>query len=228
MKSLILTTAFVLLVGMSYSQTRVVRGELTAFNRYPVANVEVTAKKAKTSVHTNEKGEFELVCKEKDVLIIKSEVFTSLNKRVGKKDEYFKLNLIFRDSPTNREIATGKGYIKKDELAYALTHLSYENNDFCNYTDVFSLIKGKFSGVEIKSSQMGGQAVFVRGQKSIESEGSAIYVVDGVEVADISFVYPCEITSINILKDGAAAMYGSRGAFGVVVIETKGNMQTPQ
>ena len=228
MKSSLATAVLLIFAAQVFSQTRVVRGELTAFNRYPVANVEVTAKKAKTSVTTNEDGEFQLVCKSKDVLVIKSEVFTSLNKRVGKKDEYFKLNLIFRDTPANRQVATGNGYLKPEQLTYALANLTNENNDFCNYTDIFSLIKGKFSGVEVKNGDMGGQAVFVRGQKSIESTGAAIYVVDGVEVGDISFVSPCEITSINILKDGAAAMYGSRGAFGVVVIETKGNMQTPQ
>ena len=53
----------------------------------------------------------------------------------------------------------------------------------------------------------------------------AIYVVDGVQVADISFVNPCEMASIDILKDGGAAIYGSQAANGVVVIETKGHRQ---
>ena len=224
MKSTLLIAVSLLFSMQAFSQTKVVRGVLTAFNKYPVANVEVTAKKAKTSVNTNGKGEFQLVCKEKDVLVIKSDVFTPMNQRVGNKDEYFKLNLIFRDTPSNREIATGKGYLKEDQLTYALSNLEAENNDFCNYTDVMSLLRGKFSGVEIKSSESGGEGVYVRGTKSIEGSNEAIYVVDGMEVADISFVNPCEMKSINVLKDGAAAIYGSRGANGVVVIETKGNM----
>ncbi len=208
-----------------FTQTRAVRGALTAFNRYPVANVEITSKKAKTSVKTNETGEFQLVCNEKDVLIIKSEVFTPMNQKVGKKDEYVKLNLIFRDTPSNREFATGMGYIKEDQLTYALANLGSENNDFCNYTDVISLIRGKFSGVEVKNSDSGGVGVFIRGQKTIQGSAEAIYVLDGIQVGDISFLNPCEIRSINILKDGAAAMYGSRGANGVVEIETKGYLK---
>jgi len=207
-----------------FPQTKVVTGELTAFNRYPVANVEITAKKAKTAVTTDEEGKFQLVCKEKDVLIIKSEVFAPMNARISKNEHEINLNLIFRDTPSNREIATGMGYIKEDQLTYALTNLASENNDFCNYSNVLTLIQGKFSGVEVKDNGEGSMGVFVRGTKSIEGSNEAIYIVDGMEVDDVSFVVPCDMRSINILKDGAAAMYGSRGAHGVVVIETKGVM----
>ncbi|MFO7669586.1 MAG: TonB-dependent receptor plug domain-containing protein [Bacteroidales bacterium] len=222
MKSTLWIALCLFLSAQGFSQTRVIRGELTAFNRYPVANVEVTAKKAKTSVTTNEEGVFQLVCNEKDVLIIKSEVFTSLNQRVGSKDDYLKLNLIFRDTPENREIATGMGYLKADQLTYALANLDSENNDFCNYSDVLTLITGKFSGVEVMTTESGNRGVFVRGQKTIQGSAEAMYVVDGIPMDDITFVNPCEMKSITVLKDGAAAMYGSRGANGVVVIETKG------
>ena len=47
-------------------------------------------------------------------------------------------------------------------------------------------------------------------------------VVDGIMMHDISFIIPCEISNINILKDGGAAIYGSQAANGVVVIVTKG------
>lgn len=224
MKSFLLILSALLLTLQLNSQTRAVRGELTAFNKYPVANVEVTAKKAKTSVTSDENGEFLLVCKEKDVIVIKSEVFAPMNARVNSKTETLSLNLIFRDTPSNREVATGKGYLKEDQLTYALANLEFENNDFCNYTDVMSLIRGKFSGVEVNNTDSGGVGVFVRGAKSLEGSNEALYVVDGMVVSDISFVIPCQMKSITVLKDGAAAMYGARGANGVVVIETKGNM----
>ena len=154
--------------------------------------------------------------------MIKSEIFAPMNARINKNEYEIDLNLIFRDTPTNRELATGMGYIKEDQLTYALANLESENNDFCNYTNVLSLIQGKFSGVEVKDTGGGGVGVFIRGTKSIEGSNEALYVVDGIQVTDIAFVVPCDMRSINILKDGAAAMYGSRGANGVVVIETKG------
>ncbi len=170
---------------------------------------------------TDSLGQFELVCNEKDIIQIKGKVFQSMSQRVDEDDDFISANLIFKDSRKNREIATGLGYLSAENLTFALAHLSDENNDFCNYTDVFSLIRGKFSGVKIGSSSSGGEGIFIRGQKSMTGNNEAIYVVDGIRVADISFVYPCEMTSIDILKDGGAALYGSQGASGVVVIETK-------
>jgi len=110
-------------------------------------------------------------------------------------------------------------------VPFALAHLADENNDFCGYSDVFSLVQGKFSGVQIKSTSYGGQGIFVRGQKSLTGDTEAIYVVDGIRVVDVSFINPCEMASIDILKDGGAAMYGAQAANGVVVIETKGYKQ---
>lgn len=209
----------------SFAQTRVVRGELTTFNKYPVQNVTVESKKAGSTVTSDSLGRYELVCKEKDVILIKNEVFESVNERVDEDDNYLSTNLVFRNSKKNREIATGMGYISEENLTYALAHLGNENNDFCKYGDVFSLVQGKFNGVEIRSSPMGGQGIYVRGQKSLTGSNEAIYVVDGVRVADVTFVIPCEMATINILKDGGAAMYGSSAANGVVVIETKGYKQ---
>jgi TonB-dependent SusC/RagA subfamily outer membrane receptor len=212
------------MVTVSFGQTRVVKGKLTTFNKYPVQNVTVESKKAGSSVTTDSLGQFQLVCNEKDVIRIKTEVFEALSKKVDEDDKYISANLIFRNTKKNRQIATGLGYISEENLTFALAHLGNENNDFCSYTDVFSLVQGKFSGVQIKQTGS-GQGIFVRGPKSIYGDNQAIYVVDGVQVADISFVNPCEMASIDILKDGGAAIYGSQAANGVVVIETKGYKQ---
>ena len=223
MKTLALIAACILFSLSSIAQTRVVKGKLTTFNTYPVGNVEVASKKAKSTVTSDSLGQFEIVCNEKDVIMIKAKVFQSINKKVKADDDFVSANLIFRDTPENREIATGLGYISHEQLTFALAHLADENNDFCNYSDVFSLVKGKFPGVQVKNNSMGTEGVFVRGDKSIYGDNEAIYVVDGVQVGDVSFINPCEMATIDILKDGGAALYGSRAANGVVVIETKGH-----
>jgi TonB-dependent SusC/RagA subfamily outer membrane receptor len=225
MRSIAVIALCLLFAAPSFAQTRVVKGKLTAFNKYPVQNVEVASKKAKSTVMTDSLGQFQIVCNEKDVIMIKAKVFQAMNKRVNEDDDFISANLIFRDTPKNREIATGLGYISHEQLTFALAHMADENNDFCNYTSVFSLIKGKFPGVQVRNGPSGTEAVFVRGQKSIYQDNAAIYVVDGIRVADISFVNPCEMATIDILKDGGAALYGSQAANGVVVIETKGHRQ---
>jgi TonB-dependent SusC/RagA subfamily outer membrane receptor len=148
-----------------------------------------------------------------------------LNKKVNADDDYVSANLIFRDTPQNRDLATGLGYVTHEQLTYALAHMADENNDFCNYSDVFSLVKGKVPGVTVKSNSFGTEGIFVRGDKSIYGDNEAIYVVDGIRVGDVSFVNPCDMATIDVLKDGGAALYGSNAANGVVVIETKGHRQ---
>ena len=225
MRPIALIAVCLLISISSFAQTRVVKGKLTTFNQYPVQNVEVASKKAKSTVMTDSLGQFEIVCNEKDVIMIKAKVFQSMNKKVNPDDDYISANLIFRDTPKNREIATGMGYVSHEQLTFALAHMANENNDFCNYSDVFTLIKGKFPGVQVKTNSLGTDGVFVRGDKSMYGDNEAIYVVDGVRVGDISFVNPCEMATIDILKDGGAALYGSQAANGVVVIETKGHRQ---
>lgn len=222
MRSIALITACLLISLSSIAQTRVVKGKITTFNKYPVQHVEVASKKAKSTVMTDSLGQFEIVCNEKDVIQIRAKVFQALNKKVKADDDYIQANLIFKDTPQNREIATGLGYISHEQLTFALAHLADENNDFCNYTDVFSLVKGKFPGVQVRTTSS-GEGIFVRGDKSIYGDNEAIYVVDGVQVFDISYMNPCEMATIDILKDGGAAIYGANAANGVVVIETKGH-----
>lgn len=225
MRTLALIAICLLCSIPSFTQTRVVKGKLTTFNEYPVQNVEVASKKAGSTVMSDSLGEFEIVCLEKDVIMVKAKVFQALNKKVDEDDDYVEANLIFRDSPKNREIATGLGYISHEQLTFALAHMADQNNDFCNYGDVFSLVKGKFPGVNVKTNSMGTDGIFIRGDKSIYGDNEAVYVVDGIRVGDISFVNPCEMATIDILKDGGAAIYGSQAANGVVVIETKGHRQ---
>ncbi len=223
------TTAIIfvclLLALPAFSQTRVVKGKITSFNRYPVQNVEVTSKKTKTSVKTDSLGQFELVCNKKDVIVVKAKVFAPFSTRVTPKDDFVSANLIFSDSKKNREMAAGLGYMKPEELSYALEHLTDENNNFCNFSDVFILLKTNYPEITVMSGSGGAaKGVYLRGQKSMNSEmnNEAVYEVDGMIVTDISFLNPCEIRSIKIMKSGGTAVYGTQAVNGVLIIKTKG------
>lgn len=202
------------------AQTRVVYGKLTAYNKYPVQNIEVKTKKSKASVKSDSLGMFSIVCNEEDKILIKPKAFKTVSRKVNKETDTLKINLIFIDTKANREIATGYGYISQENLTYAMSHLEQENNEFCNYTNIFELIKGRFPGVNVRSGQIGG-AVYIRGGTSFNMSNEALYVVDGGVVSSIDYIHPCDVRSIDVLKDSSAAIYGSRGSNGVVVIETK-------
>jgi len=194
----------------------VVHGELVTFNTFPVKNVKVTSKKAKSTITSDSLGQFTIVCYMKDVIQIKPKVFRPVKKRVGPDTDTLHINLIFIDTKPNRLLATGMGYVKEDELTYALSNLQDENNEFCNYNHIFDLIQGRLAGVQVVNNQ-----VIIRGMTSINSSNEALYVVDGVITGSIDWIVPCNVRSINVLKDGMAAIYGARGSNGVVVIETK-------
>ncbi len=205
-----------------FSQTRVVYGKLTAYNTFPVQNIEVKSKKAKSSVLTDTLGQFSIVCQEKDILKIKPKTFRPVTRRVDQDTDSLVINLVFMDSKKNREVAIGYGYVNEKDLLYAVSNLEQENNEYCHYTNVFDLITGRFSGVVVSNG-----AIYIRGMTSINTSNEALYVVDGMMNSSIDWVVPCEIKSINVLKDGSASIYGSRGANGVVLIETRQGNNLP-
>ncbi len=220
MKTLIPLVCFLLTTTMTIAQTRVVHGVLTAYNKYPVANIEVTAKKSKASTVTDSLGNFSIVCKEKDQIRIKPETFKMVSRSVGKDTDTLQINLVFMDSKKNRELAVGYGYMKKEDLTFAAEHMQQENNEYCNFPNIYELLKGRFPGVTVDGAA-GSYRVFIRGAQSINSSSEVLFVVDGSPGANVSGLYPCNIKSIDVIKDGMTAMYGTRGSNGVILIETK-------
>ncbi len=221
MRTLTASIACLLFSVTTMAQTRVVTGVLTAFNKYPVANIEVKAQKSKSSILSDSLGVFRIVCNEKDVIKIKPETFKSVSRKISKgDDDTLRINLVFMDSKKNREIAVGYGYMEEKDLTYAVSHLQQENNEYCNFLNVYELLKGRFPGVVVDGTS-GSYVVHIRGIQSINASNEVLYVVDGSISASIDWIYPCEISSISVLKDGMAATYGTRGSNGVILIETK-------
>jgi TonB-dependent SusC/RagA subfamily outer membrane receptor len=220
MRTLTIFACCLLFPVLTPAQTRVVHGVLTAFNQYPVANIEVVAKKSKATTKTDSLGNFSIVCREKDQIKIKPETFKSVSRSIDKNTDTILINLVFMDSKKNRELAVGYGYMQKEDLTFAAEHLQQENNEYCNYPNIYELLKGRFPGVTVDGSS-GSYRVYVRGAQSINSNNEVLFVVDGSPSANVSGLYPCEIRSIDVIKDGMASIYGTRGSNGVILIETK-------
>ncbi len=219
MRSITIVVICLLFAVSSFAQTRVVKGKLTTFNKFPVQNVEVRSKKAKSNVMTDSLGQFELVCNEKDVIRIKAKVFQALSKKVNPDDAYISANLIFRDTPKNRDIATGLGYIAPEQLAFALAHRADEYNEYCNFLNMYELLKVKFPGLVVCGTT-GDFKVYLRG--TINAHDEVLFVVDGSPSASVSGLHPCSIKSIDLKIDGMSSIYGTRGDQGLVLIETSG------
>lgn len=214
MKSIALL-ALVISVASVHAQTRVVHGTIIVFDSYPVQHIEITSKKAKASSMSDSLGQFSIVCMEKDVLNVNPEAFKAMRKKVHADTDSVHMNLEFIDSEENREIAVGYGYISEKDLSFGVSHMENENKKFCSYTNIYDLLRGQLSGVTVQ-----GRNVYVRGgTNSFSLSTTALFVVDDQTTSSIDWIHPCQVQSINVLKDGNAAVYGSRGGNGVILIE---------
>jgi TonB-dependent SusC/RagA subfamily outer membrane receptor len=96
--------------------------------------------------------------------------------------------------------------------------LAKNEASFSRYSNIFEMIQGQFPGVEVRN-----QEIIIRGNDSFHLSSAALIVLDGVIVESdiLQNLRPVEVKNISVIKDGSAAVYGSRGANGVVIIETR-------
>ncbi len=182
-------------------------------------NVEITSKKAKATTMSDSLGNFSIVCLEKDVIMIKPKGFQPENIKVNNELDSLKINLVFIDTKKNRELAVNSGYMTETNLNYAVANLAEDNNDYCKYSDIYSLLRAT-QGSSITVSNSG--VITIRGgNTSFSGADQALIIVDGQPTMAIDWIRPCIVRSINVLKGSDASIYGTRGGNGVVVITTK-------
>jgi hypothetical protein len=203
-----------------FGQLQTLTGEVVAFNKFPIKNLKITAKKAKTEATTDENGKFEIQIKKKDVIKIDESVFVDYSKKVSGSDKNLRINLIIRNDEKNMKKVVKEGYISQEDLDYGVSNLWKWNNVFTQFTDAYDAIKYAIPEATI-INENGQRGVQLRGQKSIHGSNAALIVVNGVITGDANFVTPGDIISIRKLEGGELALFGARAANGVISIETK-------
>jgi TonB-dependent SusC/RagA subfamily outer membrane receptor len=204
-----------------FGQLIEVCGRVTAFKTFGLAGVEVIARKSDSAVKTDSSGYYCIHSEKKDRIIFKAKGFYNQRKKIRGKQDSLNVDLVLLEGKKNREIATGLGYIDERDLAYATNQLNDGDKDFSIYANIYDLLQGEFAGVDVYGNQ-----IIIRGRSSTPGTNSQpLFVVDGTNKDDISFLNPGDIASINLIKDGGTAMYGSRGANGVIVITTKRGLE---
>ncbi len=124
-------------------------------------------------------------------------------------------------------VVVGYGTQKKSDVTGAVSSVSAKDLTSRPVNNAFEALQGKAAGVDITSSERPGTvgSIRIRGNRSLTASNSPLYVVDGIPLlsgSGIETINPRDIESVDILKDASAtAIYGSRGANGVVIITTK-------
>lgn len=223
----LLISAFFLLFGVSlFAQEKTVTGVVTDDNGLPMPGVNIMIEGTSTGTQTDFDGEYSLTASPGDVLVFSFMGTQTIERVVGESDTY---NVILEqdDAILDEVVVIGYGSQKKSDVTGAVSSVSSEQLLTQPVSNVFEALQGKAAGVDITSSARPGTigTVRIRGNRSLTASNAPLYVVDGVPLLSasaIETINPRDIASIDVLKDASAtAVYGSRGANGVIIVTTK-------
>lgn len=214
--------AFILIFLLSSfaakAQEKTVKGYVTTFDSIPLVKAEVIVLSSKLSVFTDSLGNYEVACLPKDKLKVSAHGFVSQKVKIEEDINFALVNLKLKSNEKSKEIAVGYGHVKDVDKLNAVYSLHNAGPNFSNYSNMYDLIRGQVPGVDIVNKE-----IIIRGQNSINGSSAALIVIDGSVASGIALdmLRPIDVKSVNVLKDGSTAIYGSRGASGVVIIELK-------
>lgn len=200
------------------AQDRIVNGVVTSFESIPLLGANIKAKSTNDSVLSDSSGKFTLTCSAEDIIMVSARGFYKQKVKVGPATKFAAINLRLKPGEKNREYAIGYGKVPASDKLYASTNLTDKDADFSTFKSVYDLIMARFPGVQVKNGE-----IIVRGNQSFMSDNSALIILNGftVDSSTLAGIPPKEVKSIDLIRDGGGSVYGSRGANGVVIIETK-------
>lgn len=117
-------------------------------------------------------------------------------------------------------INVGYGYTKKSKLTNAVSSVDMDNTGVTGYSDIGEYLRGRVPGLTV-IKQGPRYRFLIRGTSTINGPSEPLFIVDGVEVDDISYLNPRDVKSVEVLKDSSSSIYGVRGAYGVILITTR-------
>ena len=194
-------------------------------DKMPVIGADIVVKGTKKGVNSDFDGKYTLNnVSPKDVLVIGFLGFKTVEITVGNKS-VIDIVLQVDAQSLNEVVVVGYGTSKKSDVTGAIASVSSKDFEKQPLTDVGKAIQGRAAGVQVRQtsgSPAGGFNIRIRGANSITGGNDPLYVVDGQFINDLSTVNVNDIQSMEVLKDASAtAIYGTRGANGVVLVTTK-------
>lgn len=231
-KLLPLLLGTVLLFTHALAQNRVITGKVTDDKGNPLPIASVTVKGTPVGTTTDNAGEFRLTLPNNArTLVISAVGFAPQEMAIGSQTS-FAISMKLDSKNMDEVIVTGYTREKKSQFTGAATVLSSKVVETVPVGSFDQALQGRAPGVQVNSGsgQPGSNAqVWIRGVQSISSAfAQPLYVVDGIPLSQTAFqsLNPNDFESITVLKDAsAAALYGSRGGTGVIVITTKKGKQ---
>ncbi len=226
-------------------QSKKVSGQVTNDKGEPIPGASVVIKGSTTGTITDIDGKYSLNVKAGDVLSVS---FVGMKSVEQKYNNQASLNFKLEEEAIGIDevVAIGYGTVKKSDLTGSVVSVGSDKLKDRSFGNALQAISGQVSGVQITQTQGApgmAPSIKVRGASSINAGTTPLYVIDGIPLEDntirsgdgssnssnmdfnrnpMNFINPNDVESIEVLKDASsAAIYGSRGANGVVIITTK-------
>lgn len=192
-----------------------------------IPGVSVAVKGTRIGATTNENGEYELTnVPPKSALVFRLIGYSNREESVRGQSR-LQVTMETVASKLNETVVIGYGSRKRKDLTGAVGSVNMDDMNKAPVSSFDEALAGRVAGVQVSSSegQPGSAAtIVIRGNNSLTQDNSPLYVIDGfpIETADNNILNPDDIESIDVLKDASAtAIYGARGANGVIIITTK-------
>lgn len=207
--------------------TKEIRGRVVNKDNQPLVGVSVMIKGTQQGTVTDQDGRFVLTTPANAELEISNMGFASQTLRVTGVSGAITISLAESDTTLDDVVVIGYGAIKKKDVTGAIASIDGKTLQKAMTSDVSQALNGRVAGVNaIKSSNRPGAGfnIEIRGVNSFNFSNEPLYVINGVPSnTGMRHLNPSDIESIEVLKDASSsAIYGSRGANGVVIITTRG------
>ena len=226
-----------------HAQTRTIKGSVTDADG-TLPRVTIKIKDKPTATLSDENGNYSIAVTETDILVFSFMGYKTVEMPVV---NHSTINMKLQEDATSlQEVKINAGYysVKESERTGSIAKITSKDIEKQPVTNILAAMQGRMAGVDIvqdSGSPGGAFTIKIRGQNSLRADGNQpLYIIDGVPYSSetigaiatsgtaptltspLSSINPSDIESIEVLKDAdATAIYGSRGANGVVLITTK-------
>ncbi len=226
-RNALLISLLLQLTIFSFAQSNFsVTGKVTDNAGKPLEGVTVQVKGTAITTVTKPDGSFSITAPSgKSVLVFSSVGYVLKEMPIANKNE-LNLSMNIADNSLDQVVVIGYGAVKKRDVTGAIAGINEKDIKSRPVDNALQAMQGKVAGVDIGSNERPGEVatITIRGLRSLNASNAPLYVVDGIPLATggIEYINPNDIESIDVLKDASStAIYGARGANGVVIVTTK-------
>lgn len=227
-RSLLVTILLLPLLFFSFAgwgQPITIKGKVTDETGAPAPGVNVVVQGTSVGTVTGTDGAYQISANADATLVFSFIGYESLSVPVENHKE-ISVKLVPANLQVDEVVFVGYGTQKKKDLASAITVVSTEEIAKQPVANVATALQGLAPGIQVTNTRGQNPDIVIRGIGTAMGTNSPLYVIDGIPQGG-SYVNPSDIETIQVLKDAAStAIYGSRGATGVILITTKSGKNT--